>query len=338
MRVSVLGIDLAKSVFQLHGADSAGRQVLRKKLKRKELMPFIANLPPCLIGIEACCACHYWARQFKKHGHMVKLIPAQFVKPFLKGNKNDFNDAEAICEAVQRPNMRFVAEKPLLHQDIQSAHRIRLRLIRSRTALCNEIRGLLAEYGEVIPKSVSKLRKSLPEILCDESNELTAFMREMISELYTELCDLDLRLESFTQKISRIFKENEVCQRLSKIEGVGPLTSTAIVASVPDPSIFKSGRQMSAWLGLVPKQHSSGGKTVLLGISKRGDSYCRMLLVHGARSIVSRAKAKSDERSKWITKKEQTRGANKACVALANKNVRIIWKMMITGEEYRPAV
>ena len=338
MRITTVGIDLAKNVFQIHGVDEYGKVVVRKKGSRTQLMPFIANTPACLIGIEACGSSHYWARQFKKHGHTVKMLPGQFVKPFVKSNKNDFNDAEAICEAVQRPSMRFVPEKPIASQDIQSAHRIRLRLLRARTALCNEIRGLLAEYGVIVGMGVHKLRKALPEILGDETNELTPFTREMMSELYTEFCDLDIRFDSFTEKIDLIFKNNEICQRLSKIEGVGPLIATAIVAAVPNPHVFKNGRQMSAWLGLVPRQNSSGGKTNLLGISKRGDGYCRMLLVHGARSTVWRAKTKTDKRSVWIAEKEKTRGANRTTVALANKNARIIWKMMVTGEQYRPAV
>lgn len=337
MKVTVLGIDLAKNVFQIHGVDNHGKVVIQKKLKRNLVMPFIANLSPCLIGVESCGSSHYWVRQFKKCGHTVKAMPPQFVKPFVKSNKNDANDAEAICEAVQRPNMRFAATKTVEQQDVQSSHRIRQRLIGNRTALCNSIRGLLGEYGVTVAKGVATLRKQIPEILESADYELTDYTRELLTDLFDELIDLHERIESIDQKISRIFKGSEVCQRLAKIDGVGPLIATAITAAVGDAAVFKSGRQMAAWLGLVPRQNSSGGKTNLLGISKRGDVYIRTLLIHGGRSLARVAEGKTDAKSKWIFEKVKQRGSNRAAIAVANKNVRIIWKMMTTGEDYRRA-
>lgn len=337
MNVTVLGIDLAKNVFQIHGVDMYGKTCIQRKLKRSQVMSFIENLPKCLIGVEACGSSHYWVRQFKKCGHTVKAMPPQFVKPFVKSNKNDANDAEAICEAVQRPNMRFASTKTVEQQDVQSTHRIRQRLIGNRTALCNSVRGLLGEYGVAVPKGVSTLRKQIPEILESTDYELTDFTRELLSDLYAELSDLQERIDRIDKKIDRIFKASEVCLRLAKIDGVGPLIATAITAAVGDASVFKNGRQMSAWLGLVPRQNSSGGKTNLLGISKRGDVYIRTLLIHGGRSLARVAERKSDQKSKWITEKVNQRGSNRAAIAIANKNVRIIWKMMTTGEEYRMA-
>ena len=289
MEINVLGIDLAKSVFQLHGLNETGKAVLRKKLSRSQLSVFVAKMPPCLIGIEACGGSSFWAREFQKHGHTVRLISPQFVKPYVKSNKNDAADAEAICEAVQRPSMRFVAVTQVEQQDLQSVHRIRERLVKARTALSNEIRGLLSEYGVVIPVGMAKLREHLPEILKKAEKE------------------------------------------------AGPLTATALIASVADPLVFKNGREFSAWLGLVPRQNSSGGKTQLLGISKRGDVYLRTLLIHGARSPLRWADRKEDGRSRWAQSLVERRGKNRAAVALANKNARIVWCLLSRGETYRPA-
>ena len=338
MRITTMGIDLAKNVFQIHGVDENGKVLVRKKLPRSKLMEFIANTPVCLIGVEACGGSHYWVRQFKKHGHKVKMMPPQYVKPFVKTNKNDLNDAEAICEAVQRPNMHFVSEKSIEHQDIQSVHRIRQRLVRARTALANEMRGLLSEYGIILGQGIKVLRKRLPEILEEETlGDLTVLTREIFFKIYEEFCELDERVKFFDQKIEQIFRSNEACKRLAQIEGVGPLIATAAIATIGNPHHFKNGRQCAAWLGLVPRQSSSGGKTILLGISKRGDSYLRSLLVHGGRAVVAWLKDKKDPRSNWIREKEKTRGKNKTAVAVANKNARIIWKMLKTGENYRAA-
>jgi len=335
MKIRTLGIDLAKNVFHVHGEDAKGKVVIRQRLSRKKLPEFIANLPSCLIGMEACGGAHYWARTFRKMDHQVKLMPPQYVKPYVKTNKNDYNDAEAICEAVRRPNMRFVGIKEIEQQDIQSLHRIRSGYMQARTRLVNQIRGLLSEYGIVIGRQVGQLRCRLPGILEDGENQLTEFGRELFSGLYEELIKLDRQVEACDKQIERIFKANEVCQRLAKVEGIGPLTATALVASVGNPHVFQKGRQMAAWLGLVPKQHSTGGKPVLLGISKRGDRYLRTLLIHGARSVVSRTEGKSDARSLWINQLKKRCGINKACVALANKNARIVWALMARGDDYQ---
>jgi transposase len=287
--------------------------------------------------MEACGGAHYWARTIRQLGHEVKLMPPQYVKPYVKTNKNDYNDAEAICEAARRPNMRFVGIKEVAQQDIQSLHRIRSGFLQARTRVVNQSRGLLAEYGIVVARAVGALRRRLPEILEDSENELTALSRELFASLYQELVHLDERIRYCDEQIERLFKGDEACRRLAEVEGIGPITATALVASVGDPRVFRKGRQMSAWLGLVPRQHSTGGKTVLLGISKRGDRYLRTLLIHGARSVVSRAAGKRDARSRWITQLKQRVGTNKACVALANKNARVAWALLATGERCRAA-
>jgi transposase len=337
MKIKTLGIDLAKSVFHLYGVDAHGKAHMKKRLSRKKLLEFMVNLPPCLVGMEACGGAHYWARTFREQGHEVKLLPPQYVKPYVKTNKNDYNDAEAICEAMSRPNMRFVGIKSVDQQDIQGLHRIRSGFMQARTRVVNQARGLLAEYGIVVGRQVGRLRRRLPEILEDSENGLTAFGRELFAGLYLELVHLDERIQVCDKRIDRVLKENEACQRLAEVEGIGPITATALVASVGDPGVFRKGRQMSAWLGLVPRQHSTGGKTVLLGISKRGDRYLRTLLIHGARSVVSRAEGKTDARSRWITQLRQRVGMNKACVALANKNARVAWALLATRDHYQVA-
>lgn len=337
MRISVLGIDLAKTVFQLHGVDSVGKVVLTKRLTREKLLGFVANLPKCLIGMEACGGSNYWAREFEKLGHEVKLISPQFVKPYVKSNKNDRADAEAICEAVSRPNMRFVPIKQVEQQDIQSVHRIRERLVKNRTALCNEIRGLLQEYGIVLCKSISKLRSGLPMIIESDKNQLTTMTRELMRSLLEELQGLESRVLECDQKVKTIHNAHPICKKLTKIPGVGPITATALVAAIVDPQAFKNGRELSAWVGLVPRQSSSGGREKLLGISKRGDVYLRKLLIHGARAALYWVDEKKDRRSLWAKKLIERRGINRAAVALANKNARTIWVLMARGEEYKEA-
>ncbi len=336
MNITTLGIDLAKNIFQLHGVNRHGKAMLAKKITRAKLQETVANLPPCLIGMEACAGSHYWARELGKLGHTVRLIAPQFVKPYVKSNKNDAADAEAICEAVSRPHMRFVPVKAIEQQDIQAVHRIRERRVKGRTALLNQIRGLLAEYGLIIPLKRNAVRRQLPRILEDSDNGLTALAREFVADLYEELQGLDQAVERYDAKIERLFKGNPVCQRLAKVEGVGPVTATALMAA-GDAKAFHNGRQMAAWLGLVPRQHGSGGKNVLLGISKRGDTYLRTLLIHGARAAVAAAKRKDDSRSRWINAIAARRGANIAAVALANKNARVLWALMARGEAYRTA-
>jgi len=336
-KINVLGIDLSKNVFQLHGVDKDGKAVLRKKISRKQLALLISNLPPCLIGMEACGGAHFWAREFIKLGHEVRLMAPQFVKPYVKTNKNDAADAEAICEAVTRPNMRFVPIKNVEQQDIQSLHRIRERLIVNQTALANEIRGLLHEYGIIMPQGHHQIRKLLPEIIEDANNQLTGMSRSFIFSLLEEFIEIQKEVKKYNDKIEDIFKTNENCQRIEKVPGVGPVTATAIVASVGNGKAFKNGRQMSAWMGLVPKQNSSGGKEKLLGISKRGDKYLRRLLIHGARAVLYQVELKEDPKSLWLKNLIKTRGFNKACVALANKNARTIWAILSSGENYRAA-
>ena len=314
MNITTVGIDLAKNVFQLHGVNRHGKTVLTKKVTRAKLRETVANLPPCLIGLEACASSHYWARELGKLGHTVKLMAPQFVKPYVKSNKNDARDAEAICEAVARTNMRFVAVKTIAQQDIQAVHRIRERLVKTRTALLNQIRGLLAEYGLVIPLKRNAVSQALPRILEDADNGLTTLAREFVADLYEELQARGGAVDRYDAKIERLFKANPVCQRLAQVEGVGPVTATALVAA-GDAKVFKNGRQMAAWLGLVPRQYSSGGKQTLLGISKRGDTYLRTLMIHGARAAVAAAKRKQDARSRWITALAARRGANITAVA-----------------------
>lgn len=333
--ITLLGVDLAKNVFQLHGVDAKGRSVLRKKLTRSKLLETIANMPACTIAMEACSGANHWHRKFSSFGHEVKIISAQFVKPYVKTNKNDFNDAEAICEAASRPSMRFVTPKTIEQEDLQAMHRIRSRLVEERTALTNQIRGLLAEYGIVIAQGINNVRKKLPEILEDGENELSVRGRELFADLYEELCEKDKRVEAYDTKLNEVFKTNDMCQRISKIEGVGPVTATAIVATIGDPKIFKNGRHFAAFLGLVPRQSSSGGKERLLGISKRGNVYVRSLLIHGGRAVVRVVNKKDDARSKWIRGLRDRRGANKTAVAVANKNARIIWALLAKNEQYR---
>ena len=338
MKISVLGIDLAKLVFQLHGVDEQGRAILRKKLSRTKLLAFIAQLEPCLIGLEACSSSHYWAREMKKLGHEVKLISPQFVKPYVKSNKHDAADAEAICEAVSRPSMRFVPIKEIEQQDIQSLHRARELLVKQRTALSNQIRGLLGEYGLIVAQGVNRLRKKLPKLLEDGDNTLSFQAREIFSELYQQLVWLDARVKVFDKKIEQVFRSKEDCQRLAKMEGVGPMIATAFYAAVHHAKEFSNGRQMSAWLGLVPRQHSSGGKQVLLGISKRGDRYLRTLLIHGARAVIFRIKDKESNRARWLKQLIERRGVNRAIVALANKMARMAWVILNKGECYQAGI
>ncbi len=337
MNLATIGLDVAKDIFQVHGADAEGRTVLRRRLRRSQVASFFANLPPGVVGLEACGGAHYWARVLSRFGHTVRLIAPQFVKPYVKSNKNDANDAEAICEAVNRPQMRFVAAKSVEQQDIQSLHRVRSRLVGSRTQLVNQIRGLLLEYGLVLPRHPGQVRRGLPAILEEASNELTVFTRRLLASLYDELLALEEKIHAQEEQIWAVYRASEACQRVAAVEGIGPLTATALVAAISDGKSFKNGRQFAAWLGLVPRQHSSGGNTRLFGISKRGDPYLRTLLIHGARSVVYRARRKTDRRSLWIADKQRRLGTSKACVALANKNARIVWSLMARGEVYRRA-
>ncbi len=333
--IKVLGIDLAKNVFQLHGNDEVERTVLTKRLSRKALSDFVANLKPCVIGMEACGGAHYWGRLFIQMGHEVRLVAPQYVKAFVRGNKTDSRDAQAIAECVTRPSMRLIAVKTSRQQEIASMHRIRERLVRNRTSLSNEMRGILNEFGHAIPTGMKKLEEVLLILAGDADSGLSQDMRQMLIEARTELREMTEKISLYEDRLEQVCRELEVCQRLIKIEGVGPITATAIVSHVGDAKIFKNGREMSAYLGLVPGQHSSGGKTVLKGITKRGDRTIRKLLIHGARSVVRFSENRTDPLRSWVNRIDKSRGRNKACVALANKNARIIWALMAKGEHYR---
>jgi len=337
MNIKVIGIDLAKNIFQIHGVDEKGKHVLSKRISRNQLASFIAQLPPCLIGMEACSSSNYWARKFREYGHEVKLMSPQYVKPYVKTNKNDANDAAGICEAVSRPSMRFVPIKSIEQQDIQCLHRIRSGLIQERTALVNQLRGLLAEYGIVVAQGITKLKKQLPEILDDTDNQLSSLMRSTLIDMYNYLIQKNEQIDNITVKIMEVCKQSEVCQRLVKVEGIGPMIATAFVAAVGDAKNFKNGRHLAAWLGLVPRQASSGNKRVLLGISKRGDRYLRSLLIQGASAVIRCIKGKTDARSLWLEQLIKRSNKFKANVALANKNARILWALMAHGTEYRGA-
>lgn len=335
--IKVLGIDLAKNIFQLHGTDAKGKCILRKRLSREKLAEFVANIAPCTIGIESCMGAHYWARVFEKIGHVVKIMPPQFVKPYVMSNKNDQNDARGIAEAVTRPMMKFVSAKTIEQQDILLLHRARELVMKQRTAQANQIRGLLMEYGVVIPQGIYHV-KMLLEILESNKEKLTTMSLTIFKQLYEQFKVYHDQIAIYDKQLEQIAEQNNVCKEIMKIEGIGPITASAVVATIGNAKTFKNGREMSAWLGLVPKQHSSGNTVRLSGISKRGDCYIRKLLVHGARSVVNNCGKKTDRRSIWIADKKNRCGYNKASVALANKNARIIWAIMATGECYRKPI
>lgn len=337
MKVTRIGLDIAKQVFHVHGVDERGKKQVSKQLSRKKVLEYFAQLPPCLVGMEACGGSHYWARELRKLGHTVKLMAGQFVKPYCKGGKNDANDAAGICEAVSRSDMHFVAVKSEEQQALLMVHRARSLLVSNRTALGNQIRGQLGEFGIVVPQGVNKLYGALPQILEDAENGLPCVARRVLSELLEEFRALTQRLDWYDGQIEQVAKESEPAQRLMKLEGVGPLTATAAVASIGDAHVFKSGRNYAASLGMVPRQNSSGGKTRLGPITKRGDSYLRKLLVHGARAYLRTVDKKTDRKSAWARRLKQRRHINVAAVALAAKHARIIWAMLAHGTEYQTA-
>lgn len=331
-----IGLDIAKSVFQLHGVDSRGKPVCKKTLSRSEVLAFFANLPPCRVGIEACAGSHYWARELIKLGHDARLMAAQFVSPYRKSGKNDANDAEAICEAVGRPNMRFVPVKSEEAQAVLAVHRARALTVSERTALVNQVRGLLGEFGIITGAGMAKARQLLARIGAG-GGQLPTLARETIGELHDRLRALDERILAYDKKIAALARQSEPATRLMALEGIGPVTATALVASVGNAQVFKSGRQFAAWLGLTPRQNSSGGKTRLGAISKRGDVVLRTLLIHGTRSALQRMADKTDHKSRWAQALKERACANVAAVALAAKNARIIWAMLARGTEYRVA-
>ena len=319
--ITILAIDLAKSVFQLHGADREGVTRLRRQVRRGQLLSTLAQLPICLVAMEACASAHYWGRQIRALGHRVKLIPPQYVKPFVKGNKTDRNDAQAICEAALRPEMPSVAVKSEEQQAVLSLHRVRELLEKQRKQLANQLRGLLGEFGVAIPVGIAPLRAALPQAI----QAVPELLRASLQRAYERFIELQDQCSAYTEQIRQLAAGSPLCRRLMQEQGIGPITASAFVATVGDAANYRNGRQLSASLGLVPRQHSTGGKPVLLGISKRGDSYLRMLLIHGARAVLRHAAGKDDALSKWLQLLAARRGVNRATVALANKNARRLW-------------
>lgn len=334
MKITTIGIDLAKNVFQVHGVDQRGKAVLKKRLRRNQVLAFFVRQAPCLIGMEACGGAHYWARKLQSQGHTVKLMAPQFVKPYVKANKTDAADAEAICEAVARPSMRFVPIKNIEQQAILSVHRARQGFVRARTAQANQIRGLLSEYGITLPQGISHVANRVPEIIENAENDLPGLFRGLLQRLVAHLRELNHQVHELEDQIETWHRANDASQKLAKIPGIGPLTASALSASIGDAKSFKNGRELAAWLGLVPRQHSSGGKPLLLGISKRGDTYLRTLMIHGARSAVRVAVNKSTPTDRWTTGMLERRHMNVAAVARANKNARIVWALLANGRDY----
>ncbi len=333
MKITTIGLDIAKNVFHLVGLNRVGKMVLRRRLRRREVVRYFAELPVCTIGMEACAGSNYWGRELERLGHRVRLVPAQHVKPLVRGQKNDFNDALAIAEALTRPEMRFVSIKTVGEQDAQALHRVREGLIGARTALVNRVRGLLAEYGIVRPQGIATLRRELCE---NADNGLSADFRFLLDSQYQQLCQLDAQIKSLTDRIQIQVRADDDAQRLLSIPGFGPIVTSVWRARIGDGHSFRRGRDAAASLGLVPRQHSTGGKTTLLGITKRGDPYLRCLLIHGARAVVRTAHKKPDPLSQWVTRIKQRRGVHIATVALANKLARIAWAITVNQTHYEP--
>src|SRR5437016_1632148 len=337
MNITAVGLDLAKSVFQVHGVDQEGRASVKKQLKRAQVAVFFANLPPCLVGMEACSSAHYWARKFQALGHTVRLMAPQFVKPYVKTNKTDAADAEAICEAVNRPGMRFVPIKSIESQTLLALHRARQGFIKSRVAQTNQIRGLLAEFGIVVPQGARNIEARIPDVLEDAENGLPVNFRQLLLRLLEHSRQLRRQAEEVEAEIKRWHEHNDASRRVAEIPGIGALTASALVASIGDAKAFANGRQLAAWMGLVPRQYSSGGKPKLLGISKRGDKYLRGLMIHGARSVILRAKAKPGYAESWLGRLLARRHVNVAACALANHNARVAWALLAHKRHYRTA-
>jgi transposase len=335
MELKLIGIDLAKEVFHLHGTDGQGREMMRKRVYRSDMLATFRNLTACRVVMESCAGSNYWARELEKLGHQVQLIAPQYVKPYVQRNKNDSKDAEAICTAARQPHMRYVPRRSIEQQDLQNLHRIRERMVKARTALVNEVRGLLCEYGIIIPRGRQTFANCIGETLLKNSVYLTSLAQETFYELWDEYLQLDKRIEALEKKLKTICRAHPVCQRLMSIPGVGFLTATAVIAAIGDAHAFRNGRELAAWLGLTPREHSTGGKHRLLGISKRGDCYIRKLLIHGARITLRYLNRHNDRRSAWAADLLKRKGANRTAVALANKNARVIWALVAKDEEYR---
>lgn len=337
MNVSLIAIDLAKNTFQVCGVNRQGQEIFNRSVSRKKLPHLIAQYPGLPVAMEACSGSNYWGRTFQQQGHEALLIPPRHVKPFVKGNKNDRNDAFAISEAARRPKMRFVLPRTLEQTDLIMIHRVRDRRVRARTALLNQIRGVLSEYGIVLPAGVATLRKALPLLLEDAENELTVRARHYLDELLDEWRDLDARIDDVEGIIRTSARESPAARRLMEIRGVGEMIATAALAKLGRGNQFKSGRQFSACLGLVPKEHSSGGIQKLGGISKRGDDYLRRMLIQGAWAVLTYAQGRRDGLSRWALQVKERRGKHKAVIAVANKLARIIWAMVRHETVYSPA-
>jgi transposase len=337
MQITTIGLDLAKNLFQVHGADAQGRPVLKRKLARGKVLEFFATLPPCLVGLEACGAAHHWARELAGLGHTVRLMPPQYVKPYVKTNKHDAADAEAICEAVQRPGMRFVPVKEESQQSLLMLHRVREQLLKQRTATVNALRAHLAEFGVVAAQRRAGLRELLGVIADVEDRRLPPLARELLQGLVEHLRGLEERTAELDRRLVAAARDGGACERLAAVPGIGPVIATALVAAVGDAKTFTSGRHLAAWLGLVPRQHSSGGKERLLGISKRGDGYLRRQLMHGARALVKVSRGREGKPWAWIDGLLARRAFNVVVAATANKLARIAWALLSRGEAYRAA-
>jgi len=335
MNLTTIGIDLAKTSFSLVGMDKHGKVVLRKTLKRAQLLAFVAQCPPCLIGMEACSGAHYWGREFRKLGHEVGIMACKFIAPFRKGGKNDNNDAEAICEAVSRSTIWFVPVKTADQQAALCVHRVRQGLIAERTALINQLRGLLSEFGFVLPKGRYPAQREIPLLLEDADNGLPALARQIILHLWERIKTASEQILAYDRELGKQARHHPVAKRLLTIPGVGEQVASGIVASVPDPTLFKNSRQFAAWLGLVPRQFTTGGNIRLGRITKQGDRYLRMCLVHGARAVIANLKDKQDKVSCWARELITRRGYLRAVVALAARNARLIWTLMVKQENYK---
>ena len=336
-RLTTIGIDIAKHVFHIHGVNDAGRTIVQKRLRRHQVAAFFANLPCCVVGLEAGRGSHHWARVVKDLGHEVRMMPPQYVKPYVKTNKNDTVDAAAICEAVTRPTMRFVPVKSVEQQAILAVHKARDGLVGARTAQANQVRGLLGEFGIIVHSGVHSVVRAAEEALGENRDTLPSMIRPSLRELIDHIRELSRRIDVLERQIRLCHKNSETSQRLAEIPGVGPLIASAMVASLPDPSVFRNGRQLAAWLGLVPRQHATGGRDKLLGISKRGNVYLRKLLIHGARSVVTHPRTCSASMRAWLDALKARKHVNVAVVALANKMARTIWALLTRGEHYVPA-
>jgi transposase len=335
MNVKTIGIDLGKTIFHLVGMDECGNVVLKKRFSRPQLIKFLVNTPACLIGMEASCGCHHTGRQLAGFGHDVRLIPAQFVKPYVKSQKNDYADAEAIAEAVQRPTMRFVTAKTEDQLDIQAMHRVRERLLEQRTSLVNQLRAFLLERGLTVRTGRAYLWRVLPEVMAEAEQLASPRMFRLMGAVVQQWRALETQINDLDGEIASLARSNDACKRLQTVPGVGPLAATAMVAAIGNGSAFEKGRQFSAWLGLVPQQCSTGGQTKLLGISKRGNEYLRRLFIHGARSVALQVKRDRHAWGEWLTALQKRTQANVATVALANKLARIAWTVLFRNECYR---